>query len=40
LETSEGTTSTGEAAVRGASLLAIEHALSPEILPQSFSLAD
>lgn len=29
----------GEAAVRGASLLAVEHALSPEILPQSFSLA-
>lgn len=26
----------GEAAVRGASMLAIEHALSPEILPQSF----
>jgi len=30
----------GEAAVRGASLLAIEHALSPEVLPQSFALAD
>lgn len=30
----------GEAAVRGASLLAIEHALSPEILPQSFALED
>ncbi|MDQ0643969.1 ROK family transcriptional regulator [Microbacterium murale] len=28
----------GEAAVRGASLLAIEHALSPEILPRSFAL--
>lgn len=30
----------GEAAVRGASLLAVEHALSPEILPQSFNLTD
>ncbi|MGF6824195.1 putative NBD/HSP70 family sugar kinase [Microbacterium sp. ZKA21] len=30
----------GEAAVRGASLLAVEHALSPEILPRSFNLAD
>jgi len=28
----------GEAAVRGASILAVEHALSPEILPRSFSL--
>lgn len=27
----------GEAAVRGASMLAVEHALSPEILPRSFS---
>lgn len=26
----------GEAAVRGAAMLAVEHALSPEILPQSF----
>ena len=30
----------GEAAVRGASLLAVEYALSPEILPRSFSLAE
>ncbi|WP_460798362.1 ROK family transcriptional regulator [Microbacterium sp. GXF0217] len=30
----------GEAAVRGASLLAVEHALSPEILPRSFSFAE
>lgn len=28
----------GEAAVRGASMLAVEHALAPEILPRSFSL--
>jgi predicted NBD/HSP70 family sugar kinase len=28
----------GEAAVRGASMLAVEYALSPQILPQSFSL--
>jgi glucokinase len=30
----------GEAAVRGASMLAVEYALSPEILPQSFGLDD